>query len=261
MKKKEFETYLTKLATTKVCIDVAEMERYIADTTLYRRGVLDRQIRHVEDFLEIRYERYGQITEKDEIEAHKQGYYTLCKLGVTLGDVRRMIEEIGFEKDSPLGIKIQQDWNYIGHLLNDYLRLENANLFTYLDLLKSSQQRIKNQKMYSTYSDKQLNAIYIYLCERDWICPSENESRDFQKIFRACGLDVTEKIRINTNKNGAKACLRVVVEVLVNKFPATLVNKYFCDCKGGELKLASHNRATSYDDVRIELEKVLEMNA
>lgn len=64
------------------------------------------------------------------------------------------------------------------------------------------------------------------------------------------GLDVTEKIRINTNRNGAKAYLRVVIEVLTSGFSATLVNQYFCDCEGKDLKLASHNRATSYDDGR-----------
>lgn len=260
MKKKMFENYLAKLATTKSCIDTAEMERYIADHISYCRNLLDREIQYVEEFINNRYERYGVITEEDEIEAWKQGYYTLCKLGVTLDDVRRMIEKIGFEKGSSMEIRIQQDWNYAGHLLNDYLQLENANLLTYLQLLKASQQRIQNKKMYSTYSDKQLDAVYTYLCKKEWICPSENGSRDFQKIFRACGLDVTEKIRINTNRNGAKAYLRVVIEVLTSGFSATLVNQYFCDCEGKDLKLASHNRATSYDDGRNELVEVLAMN-
>lgn len=117
-----------------------------------------------------------------------------------------------------MGIRIRQDWNYLGHLLNDYLYLENANLITYLKLLKDSQKRIGNQKMYSAYSDMQLDAVYDYLCKEEWIDPSKNENLNFRKVFRACGLDVTQKIKFNTRKRGAKACLRVVVEVLTGGF-------------------------------------------
>lgn len=105
----------------------------------------------------------------------RPGDKVLCfrKLGVTLDDVRRMIGKFNIEEDSPMGIRIRQDWNYLGHLLNDYLYLENANLITYLKLLKDSQKRIGNQKMYSAYSDMQLDAVYDYLCKEEWIDPSK----------------------------------------------------------------------------------------
>ena len=160
-----------------------------------------------------------------------------------------------------MGIRIRQDWNYLGHLLNDYLYLENANLITYLQLLKDSQKRIENQKMYSAYSDMQLDAVYDYLCKEEWIEPSKNEKLNFRKVFRACGLDVTQKIKFNTRKRGAKACLRVVVEVLTGGFSAALVNRYFSDNVGKELNLASHNRVPSYDDCKNELKLLLAQTA
>ena len=150
-KKKEesIENFLNKLIRAKGCFDVAEMESYIKRTTSYDRDLLDRQIERVEKLLDTRYGHYGKITEENEVEAWRQGFYVLEKLGVTLDDVRRMIGKFNIEEDSPMGIRIRQDWNYLGHLLNDYLYLENANLITYLKLLKDSQKRIGNQKMYS----------------------------------------------------------------------------------------------------------------
>lgn len=84
---------------------------------------------------------------------------------------------------------------------------------------------------------------------------------NFRKVFRACGLDVTQKIKFNTRKRGAKACLRVVVEVLTGGFSAVLVNQYFSDNEGKELNLASHNRVPSYDDCKNELKLLLAQTA
>lgn len=262
-KKKEesIENFLNKLIRAKGCFDVAEMESYIKRTTSYDRDLLDRQIERVEKLLDTRYGHYGKITEENEVEAWRQGFYVLEKLGVTLDDIRRMIGKFNIEEDSPMGIRIRQDWNYLGHLLNDYLYLENANLITYLKLLKDSQKRIGNQKMYSAYSDMQLDAVYDYLCKEEWIDPSKNEKLNFRKVFRACGLDVTQKIKFNTRKRGAKACLRVVVEVLTGGFSAVLVNQYFSDNEGKELNLASHNRVPSYDDCKNELKLLLAQTA
>lgn len=62
-------------------------------------------------------------------------------------------------------------------------------------------------------------------------------------------------------KRGAKACLRVVVEVLTGGFSAVLVNQYFSDNEGKELNLASHNRVPSYDDCKNELKLLLAQTA
>lgn len=261
MKKIKFENYLDKLALTKECMDRAEMEKYIADTTGYSRNLLDRQILDVKALIKMRYERFGIITEEDNVETLKSGYNILCKLGVTLEDVRKMILNWGFEKESPMGIRIQQDWNYAVLLLNDYLNIENSNLLSYVELLEEAQNRIKNNPMYSTCTDKQLKAVYSYLCDNNFFCSLKEDYNSFCKIFRACSLDVTERIKLNTIKYGSRAALRVIVEVLAGKFYASLVNRYFCDYLGEDLNLASHNRATSYDDLRDKLKSILQDNA
>ena len=69
--------------------------------------------------------------------------------------------------------------------------------------------------------------------------------------------DVTHKIKVNTSRTGAKALLRVAVEELTKQFSASLVNLFFADKDGGDLKIASHHRATAYDDYRREIARIL----
>lgn len=65
------------------------------------------------------------------------------------------------------------------------------------------------------------------------------------------------KIKVNTSRTGVKALLRVAVEELTKQFSASLVNLFFADKDGGDLKIASHHRATAYDDYRREIARIL----
>ena len=51
--------------------------------------------------------------------------------------------------------------------------------------------------------------------------------------------------------------VRVAVEELTKQFSASLVNLFFADKDGGDLKIASHHRATAYDDYRREIARIL----
>ena len=131
MKKKDFKNYLDMLISVNGCVDRVSMEKYIACTTDYRWELINKQIDDVDSVIKSRFERFGVITEEDYLEAFKKGYDILCKISVTLEDVRKMIQDFGFEENSPIGIRIRQDWNYVVHLLQDYLLLENNNLINY----------------------------------------------------------------------------------------------------------------------------------
>lgn len=262
VKTKKYENYLDELIATKEVIGRTEMEKQIARATGYRLELINRLIGDVDELLRARFERFGVITKEDNMEALREGYDILCKVSVTLEDIRKMIQDFNIEENSPIGILIKRDWNYAGNLLQDYLMLENNNLMNYKNLLEEAQSRIKdNNPMYSTYTDRQLKAVYTYLCEKGLFCSSKDYS-NFRKIFRACNLDVTKCININTESYyGARAALRVVVELLTGKFTPSLVNKYFCDYQGNNLNLASHNRSTSYGELEDALEAILKENA
>lgn len=192
----------------------------------------------------------------DNIEAFRRGYYALNRLSVTLDDIRNKINSLGYEKESGIGIRIQQDWNYAAHLLIDLLYLENINLHNYSCLLKDCLKRTGNSPMYSCYSEEQLKLVYEYLCSKSLFC-NKDEFSNFFKIFKSEASDVTHKIKVNTSRTGAKALLRVAVEELTKQFSASLVNLFFADKDGGDLKIASHHRATAYDDYRREIARIL----
>ncbi|EKC71940.1 hypothetical protein OBE_03142 [human gut metagenome] len=110
--------------------------------------------------------------------------------------------------------------------------------------------------MYSCYSEEQLKLVYEYLCSKSLFC-NKDEFSNFFKIFKSEASDVTHKIKVNTSRTGAKALLRVAVEELTKQFSASLVNLFFADKDGGDLKIASHHRATAYDDYRREIARIL----
>lgn len=53
--------------------------------------------------------------------------------------------------------------------------------------------------------------------------------------------------------------MRVAVEELTKQFSASLVNLFFADKDGGDLKIASHHRATAYDDYRRKIARILSL--
>ena len=118
------------------------------------------------------------------------------------------------------------------HLLIDLLYLENINLHNYSCLLKDCLKRTGNSPMYSCYSEEQLKLVYEYLCSKSLFC-NKDEFSNFFKIFKSEASDVTHKIKVNTSRTGAKALL------------------------SGDLKIASHHRATAYDDYRREIARIL----
>ena len=258
MKKKKYENFIAKLIMTKDIIDVAELEKHIRNVVGYDKSSLEKEYFRIKELIESRYEKYGIINESDNIEAFRRGYYVLGKLSVTLDDIRNKIDSLGYEKGSELGIRIQQDWNYATHLLIDLLYLENINLHNYSCLLETSLGRTGNSAMYSCYSEKQLKLVYEYLCSESLFC-NRDEFSEFFKIFKAAASDVTHKIKVNTSRTGAKALLRVAVEKLTEQFSASLVNLFFADKDGGDLKMASHHRATAYDDYRREISRMLSL--
>ncbi len=258
MRTKKCENFIEKLMKTKDIIDVAELEKYIRNVVGYDKSSLEKECFRIKELIENQYEKYGIIDENDNIEAFRRGYYELNKLSVTLDDIRYKIESLGYEKESGLGIRIQQDWNYAPHLLVDLLYLENINLHNYSCLLATCLGRIVNFAMYSCYSEKNLKLVYDYLCSESLFC-NKDEFSEFFKIFKAAGSDVTHKIKVNTSKTGAKALLRVVVEELTKKFPASLVNLFFADKDGGDLNMASHHRPTAYGDYQREISRLLSL--
>lgn len=106
------------------------------------------------------------------------------KLSVTLDDIRNKINSLGYEKESGIGIRIQQDWNYAAHLLIDLLYLENINLHNYSCLLKDCLKRTGNSPMYSCYSEEQLKLVYEYLCSESLFCNRD----EFSNFLRYLNL-------------------------------------------------------------------------
>lgn len=135
MRKKKYENFIAKLMMTKDIIDAAELEKHIRNVVGYDKSSLEKEYFRINELIENQYEKYGIINEGDNIEAFRRGYYALNRLSVTLDDIRNKINSLGYEKESGIGIRIQQDWNYAAHLLIDLLYLENINLHNYSCLL------------------------------------------------------------------------------------------------------------------------------
>lgn len=132
MRKKKNENFYAELINSKNIIDITSLEKRISNITKHGKQLIENEITAINKLLENRYEKYGIIDEIENVEAFKRGYYDLGKIGLTLNEIRTRIIRLGYEKETPLGIRIQQDWNYIAHLLNDLLYLENINLHNYL---------------------------------------------------------------------------------------------------------------------------------
>ena len=142
-----YDNYLTKLATSTRCLDVNEMEGYISRTTKNESYLINKQIERIKKLIKDRYEHYGVINEQDNIEAFKKGYYDLGKIGLTLDMMRKKIKQFRVDKESPLGIQIEKDWNHAAFLLQDFLQLENMNLINYLNLLEERRNDLEQQKI------------------------------------------------------------------------------------------------------------------
>ena len=142
-----YDNYLTKLATSTKCLDVNEMEGYISRTTKNDSYLINKQIERIKKLIKDRYELYGVINEQDNIEAFKKGYYDLGKIGLTLDMMRKKIRQFRVEKESPMGIQIEKDWNHAAFLLQDLLQLENMNLINYLNLLEERSNDLEQQKI------------------------------------------------------------------------------------------------------------------
>lgn len=256
MRKKKNENFYAELINSKNIIDITSLEKRISNITKHGKQLIENEITAINKLLENRYEKYGIIDEIENVEAFKRGYYDLGKIGLTLNEIRTRIIRLGYEKETPLGIRIQQDWNYIAHLLNDLLYLENINLHNYLALLNEHLEKCKNSDLHSIYSEKQLEGIYNYLCRKKLFCDN-TKFREFLKVFKSYGFENFDKIKVNTSQRGNKALLRVAVEVLTKNFPVSLVNRYFADENGNHLNIGCHNRSTAYDDYRKEMLQIL----
>ena len=136
MRTKKYDNYFQKLMTATECLDVNEMEKYISKTTLGDKTLLKKQIEKVNFLIEERFHCYGVITEEDDVEAFKKGYFDLGKISLTLIEIQKKIEKFKIETDSSMGIRISKDWNDPLFLLQDLLQLENTNLITYQSLLQ-----------------------------------------------------------------------------------------------------------------------------
>ena len=141
-----YENFYQKLLATKKCVDINEIEKYISKSTSNDVYLIKRQIYRANKLLDERYKRYGLITEKDNIEAIRKGYFDLGKLSLTLDDIRKRISEYHIESESPMGMQIQRDWNYAVALLQDLLQVENMNLITYIRVLEERRDEILEEK-------------------------------------------------------------------------------------------------------------------
>lgn len=141
-----YENFITKLLMSSKCMDINEIDKYIIRTTSYNYHLVKKQLDRTKNLLKERYERYGCLTEEDNIEALKKGYYDLGKIGLTLEEIRKKISRFSIEKESPMGIQIEKDWNYAAFLLQDLLQLENMNLITYSNLLDERLKELADNK-------------------------------------------------------------------------------------------------------------------
>lgn len=147
MRTTAYENFYQKLIATTKCLDVNDIEKYISRNTSNDIYLINKQINKANKLLNERYERYGVITEQDNIDAFRKGYYDLGKIALTLDGIRKKIARFEIEKDSPIGMQINKDWNNAAFLLQDLLQLENMNLITYIRLLEERSAEISDSKV------------------------------------------------------------------------------------------------------------------
>ena len=136
MRTAAYENFYQKLLATTKCIDINEIEKYISNSTANDAYLINRQLYKANNLLEERYKRYGVLTEGDDMEAIRKGYYDLGKISLTLKDVQRKIALFKIDKESEMGIQIEKDWDNVVFFLFYLLQLENMNLITYIRLLE-----------------------------------------------------------------------------------------------------------------------------
>ena len=146
MRTAAYENFYQKLLATTKCIDINEIEKYISNSTANDAYLINRQLYKANNLLEERYKRYGVLTEGDDMEAIRKGYYDLGKISLTLKDVQRKIALFKIDKESEMGIQIEKDWDNVVFLLQDLLQLENMNLITYIRLLEERLEDVNASK-------------------------------------------------------------------------------------------------------------------
>ena len=93
-----YENFITKLLMNNKCMDINEIDKYILRTTSNNYNLVKKQLDRTNKLLEERYERYGCLTEEDNVEALKKGYYDLGKIGLTLEEIRKKIAKFQIDK-------------------------------------------------------------------------------------------------------------------------------------------------------------------
>lgn len=145
MKTDNYENFFEEVLITTKCMDINKMEKYISETTSNDPYLIKRQLSKANTLLEENYQRYGSITEQDNIEAIKKGYYSSCQILLTLDEIRQKVAIFKIPKDSLRGKEIEKNWNNQTFLLINLLDLENMNLITYLRLLEERYQDVSNR--------------------------------------------------------------------------------------------------------------------
>lgn len=224
-----YENFYQKLLATTKCLDINEIEKYINKSTSNDINLINKQIEKAKKLLDERYERYGIITEQDNIEAFRNGYYDLGKIALTLNDIRLRIAKFDIGKESPIGIQIEKDWNNTVFLLQDLLQLENMNLITYIRLLEERSVEVSESKIQKeskkekkTNSDdstqpinKSLNVTPSDIITVEEVCDLTKLSKS--KIYHmVCDREIPH-YKLNPNKKGRLFFSRSEIEAWLKR--------------------------------------------
>lgn len=199
MRVKKFENFLTELIGTDKCVDINYIDKYIRNSTSNDLNLAKRQLDRARKLLEERYERYGAITEEDNVEAFKKGYFDLGKIGLTIDEIRRRIARFKVDRESPIGMQIEKDWDHAAYLLQDLLQLENMNLISYVNLLED---RVKELRLEKKKKKAEVREVRLKReAERKFVSTLEAYPSDLITVEELCALLHVSKSAIYHMKN------------------------------------------------------------
>ncbi|WP_455667154.1 hypothetical protein [Phocaeicola sp.] len=253
MRKKDLKQ---TLLLSKDRVDLNLIRKYINDF-LDKKGMVEAELRDVEEILNARYERYGRLTLEDNVTYLTTGNYHNLIEGVecALACVQQKIKAFNksFLEEDFFWDEVEKNWNNLGGLIGLLLEVENFNMIVYKQELELRLQemcvepmkyrdRDKHVTLYGKYSDVELQRVYDYIRANTHFWAEGNaDSRNFKRIFSSYSVAGIKKIRIR-NHRGAKAFIRSLVKCLTGSFDAKIVNLCFCDENGNSFNLAIHDR-------------------
>lgn len=239
MRTTTYESFFQKLIMTTKCLDANEIEKYISKSTSNDVKLIKKQINKANRLLIERYDRYGSITENDNIAAFRKGYYDLGKIGLTLDEMRKRISQFRIENDSPIGIQIEKDWDNAAFLLQDLLQLENMNLITYLRLLEErsvevsdnkaerEERQIQKNKMNSSDENiinNSFNNVPVDVITIEEVCKLTRLSKS--KIYHmTCDREIPH-YKLNPKKKGRLYFSRSEIETWLKKNRIGTIDEY-----------------------------------